>query len=485
MCDKWIGYLVWDEKGLSKVTKLTIRFSLLSLLIASLIMISGCGSQSPAVDIQPSPSLTSTQLSRTVTPAPVEAETSADDAGGSVISDLTSLVPTIAEVIPTRTPVPTATPDALTEEIIQMVQETGLSQKTLFWLGFADWINLGISLLYVLAGYLIGTWLIRWLLPRLVSRTKTNLDDRLLQVSANELRWLAVVLVFRFSIVRLNFIHPNVKLFIADISFFLIVFLIAWLLWRLINLAAQQANERTSKIGHQREANSLITLITWTLRLIVIISVIILTLSHFGVNITGFAFILGVIILVFSLAGRDILTDIISGAMILIDRPFRIGDRLELPSLNSWGDVVDIGMRSTKILSMENRMVVLPNSLIGKNQVVNYSYPDPSYFDLVKVMVAYDNDVEQVEQLLAEAILSVEGVQKEREINTLLMELNETHMLFWAGWWVESYKDRFPVHSKVSKAIIQKLKEAEVVLPYRRAIVNAKANPDSDIENPI
>ena len=301
--------------------KLEICLLKCSALVVALFALTSCGVQ-PTVTTAPTPSQTANAT---------------DDANQALELPGLNVVPTLAEIAPTRTPVPTATPDALTEEIIQMVQETGLSQKTLFWLGFADWINLGISLLYVLAGYLIGTWLIRWLLPRLVSRTKTNLDDRLLQVSANELRWLAVVLIFRFSIVRLNFIHPNVKLFIADISFFLIVFLIAWLLWRLINLAAQQANERTSKIEHQREANSLITLITWTLRLIVIISVIILTLSHFGVNITGFAFILGVIILVFSLAGRDILTDIISGAMILIDQPFRIGDRLELPSLELVG----------------------------------------------------------------------------------------------------------------------------------------------------
>lgn len=426
--------------------------------------------------------LTSCGVQPTLTTAPTPSQTAsgADDANKALELPGLNLVPTLAEIVPTRTPVPTSTPDALTEEIIQIVQETGLSQKTLFWLGFADWINLGISLLYVLAGYLIGTWLIRWLMPRLVSRTKTNLDNLLLQASANELRWLAVVLIFRFSIVRLIFVHPNVKSFIADICFFLIVFLIALLFWRLINLAAQQANERTSKIEHQKEADSLITLITWVLRLIVIIFVIILTLSHFGVNITGFTFILGVIILVFSLAGRDILTDIISGAMILIDRPFRIGDRLELPSLDSWGDVVEIGMRSTKILSMENRMVVLPNSLIGKNQVINYSYPDPSYLDITNVLVAYDNDVEQVQKIMAEAILSVDGVQKEREIYTLLMELNETHMLFWAGWWVESYQDRFPVHSEVSKAIIQKLKEAGVVLPYRRTFLNPKTDPDSD-----
>jgi small-conductance mechanosensitive channel len=277
--------------------------------------------------------------------------------------------------------------------------------------------------------------------------------------------------------VRLNFIHPNIKLFIADISFFLIVFLIAWLLWRLINLAAQQANERTSKIEHQREADSLITLITWTLRMIVIIFVITLTLSHFGVNITGFAFILGVIILLFSLAGRDILTDIISGAMILIDQPFRIGDRLELPSLDSWGDVVDIGMRSTKILSMENRMVVLPNSLIGKNQVINYSYPDPSYFTLVKVVVAYDNDPDQVSEILETAIRSVEGVQTDREVVAWLMELTEHQMIYWTAWWVATYQDRFAVQDRVIRAMMRALKEAGVVLPYQKGSMNVQIDP--------
>ena len=432
-----------------------------SALVVALFALTSCGVQ-PTV---------------TTAPTPSQIANAADDANQALELPGLNVVPTLAAFAPTRTPVPTATPDALTEEIIRMVQETGLSQKTLFWLGFADWINLGISLLYVLAGFLIGTWLIRWLLPRLVRRTKTNLDDLLLQVSANELRWLAVVLIFRFSIVRLNFIHPSVKLFIADISFFLIVFLIAWLLWRLINLAAQQANERTSKIGHQREANSLITLITWTLRLIVIISVIVLTLSHFGVNITGFAFILGVIILAFSLAGRDILTDIISGAMILIDQPFRIGDRLELPSLDSWGDVVDIGMRSTKILSMENRMVVLPNSLIGKNQVINYSYPDPSYFALVKVVVAYDNDPDQVSEILERAIRSVEGVQTDREVVAWLMELTEYQMIYWTAWWVATYQDRFAVQDRVVRAMMRALKEAGVVLPYQKGSMNVQIDP--------
>ena len=426
-------------------------------LAVNLLLVTGCGAQLTAV-----------------VPIPAQEVTPSSD-GDQVILDLPpglDVVPTLAEMAPARTPVSTATPDALTEEILQIVQETDLSGKTLFWLGFADWINLGSSVLFVLVGYLVGTWLIRWLLPRLVRRTQTKFDDQLLKLSGNEVRWLVVVLIFNFAIKRLNFIHVNIKIFIADISFFLALFLVARLIWRMINLAAQQANERVSMIGHQKEADSLITLMTWALRLSVIIIVVSLTLSHFGVNVTGFAFILGLIILVLSLAGRDILTDIISGAMILIDQPFRIGDRLELPSLDSWGDVVEIGMRSTKIISMENRMVILPNSQIGKDQIVNYSYPDPSYFNMVKVMVAYDSDPDQVADILVEAISAVDGVQVDREIYALLMELNEYHMVYWTCWWVANYADRYPVQDRAIRAMIKALKAAGVVLPYQKGSLN-------------
>jgi len=372
------------------------------------------------------------------------------------------------DAAPTRTPAPTATPDALTKEIANIIRGTGLSEKTLLWLGYADWINLVISLLYVLLGYLIGTWLIRWLFPRLVRRTKTNLDDRLLKVSGNELRWLAVVLVLRFAVQRLTFVTTNLKSFIADMCFFVALFLVALVLWRLIDLAAQEAERSAKKSGQQKEAESLITLSVWALRFVLIILVVTFLMGHFAVNITGFTLFLGIVVLVLSFASRDILADVISGAMILIDRPYRIGDRLELPSINSWGDVAEIGMRSTKILSVENRLVVIPNSQIGKNQVVNYSYPDPSFFIFIDVRVAYENDPDQVAQIIEDAIRSVEGVQKDRDVLVYLIELNEFHMHYWACWWVANYKDRYPVQNRVSRAIVKALKEAGVVFPYQK-----------------
>jgi len=400
----------------------------------------------------------------TISPSlPPPTATAPEESGPDVLG-----LATLAQVAPTRTPEPTATPDELGEAVETIIQNTGLSGRTLLWLGYADWINLGISLLYLLGAYLIGTWLIRWLFPRLVVRTKTNLDDLLLKASGNELRWLAMVILFRFSVNRLSFVYAGFKTFVADISFFLSLFLVALLAWRLINLATAQAEAQAAKKGNQIEVKSLIVLSVWGLRLIVIIMVITLLLTHFGVNITAFAFFLGVLIVVVSLAGRDLLADIIAGAMILVDRPFRIGDRLELPSIASWGDVVEIGMRSTKIISMENRTIVIPNSLVAKNQVVNYSYPDPSYFNMVKVVVAYDNDPNQVSKILEEAIRSVDGVQIDRDVVAWLMELTEFHMVYWTAWWVATYQDRYSVQDRVIRAMMRALKEAGVVLPYQK-----------------
>jgi small-conductance mechanosensitive channel len=100
--------------------------------------------------------------------------------------------------------------------------------------------------------------------------------------------------------------------------------------------------------------------------------------------------------------------------------------------------------------------------------VVNYSYPDPSYFNLVKVMVAYDNDPDQVSQILETAIRSVEGVQTEREVVAWLMELNEFQMVYWTAWWVATYQDRYAVQDKVIRAMMRALKKAGVILPYQK-----------------
>lgn len=412
----------------------------------------------------------------TATPSATQPTGTAEAGNGSPGISLPELI----ENLPTRTPAPTATPDALAKGVDQIIQRLDLSRRSLLWIQYADWLNLGISLLLVIAGYLLGTWLIRWALPRLVKRTKTVLDDRLLATAGNQFRWLAVLLILQFATNRLSFIQATLKTAILDLYFLLSLWLIVLILWRLTSLAAQEAAAQAKKTKHYDQSKSLIVLIVWVLRMAIIIIALSVLLTQFGINITGLAIFLGIATLVISLAGRDVLADMVSGAMILLDRPYRIGDRIGLPALKTWGNVVDIGVRSTRVLTLDNRMAILPNSKIGKDEIVNFSYPVETYYDSVNVVVAYENEIEQVGQLLLQAVKSVEGVQKNQEIDVLLMNFSEYAVVFQVGWWLKSYEDYSAVRDRTNRAIIKALNAAGVRLPYTRGRLNLSMEDDWD-----
>ena len=80
-----------------------------------------------------------------------------------------------------------------------------------------------------------------------------------------------------------------------------------------------------------------------------------------ALGITGFAI---------ALAAQDTIANIISGLVIMVDHPFKLGDRINIPELDTWGDVVEIGIRSSKVLTRDNRLVIVPNSGIADNSVV-------------------------------------------------------------------------------------------------------------------
>jgi small-conductance mechanosensitive channel len=193
---------------------------------------------------------------------------------------------------------------------------------------------------------------------------------------------------------------------------------------------------------------------------------------------------LGIIALTISLAGRDVLADIIAGALILVDRPYRVGDRVGLGTIDMWGDVVEIGMMSTKILTFNNSIVIVPNSKVRLDSIVNFSYPDPSYYDSTDIGVAFENDVEQVEQLLKNAVGSVDGVQKERGIDSRLESFTRDEMIFRVGWWMKSNDDYYRLRQYVNRAIIKTFKEAGVAFPYQKEQVDLESNWEKD-ENPV
>jgi small-conductance mechanosensitive channel len=207
-----------------------------------------------------------------------------------------------------------------------------------------------------------------------------------------------------------------------------------------------------------------------------IIAAIIL-LGYFDIEVSGFVATLGIGSLAIALAAQESLSDTISGFIIMVDRPFRIGDRIEIQDLGTWGDVMDIGLRSTRVRTRDNRMVIVPNSVIGKSLVVNYSYPDTQYRIQIHVGVGYGADIEETRKVLIEAVSKVEGVLSDRKVEALFLEFGDSALIFRVRWWLESYVDTRRMFDSVNTAMYNALNEAGIEIPFPQRVIIHKVEP--------
>ena len=201
-------------------------------------------------------------------------------------------------------------------------------------------------------------------------------------------------------------------------------------------------------------------------------------LNNFGVNVTIVLAILVIAIVAIFLAAQDTLTDMIYGFILLFDQPFRVGDRIEIQELKTWGDVVEVGARTTRIRTRDNRLVIMPNSLIGKNQVINYFYPDPHYRVQTEIDIEYGHDPEQVSQVIVEAVPTAEGVLQDKAVDTLLMKIGKSGLKFRVRWWMDTYSDKNYVCDRVHRALYAAFEAAGIEMSLDAYELNVKMEPD-------
>jgi MscS family membrane protein len=291
-------------------------------------------------------------------------------------------------------------------------------------------------------------------------------------------RWLVVILTLQFATRRLTFLSADVKTVLSDIYYVLGLAISLRIVWRLIDLADEWYRDSLQKQGRLGEIEPILTLFVRVGRVVAAVIALTILLSHFGINVTAFAAALGLGGLAISLAARDTIADAIAGFIILVDRPFRIGDRVEIQGVGTWGDVVDIGLRTTRIRTRDNRMVIVPNSTIGTNQVINYSYPDPRYRIETHVGIAYGSDIETARRVIIEAVRQVDGVLADKPVDALYVEMGDSAMIFRVRWWIESYRDTRRMFDKVHTVLQHALNDAGIESPFPTQAINLNLGPD-------
>jgi MscS family membrane protein len=322
--------------------------------------------------------------------------------------------------------------------------------------------------------------IIRWLKKKAVA-TATQLDDIILLAVGTPLIIAIIAGSVYFALTRFELVPESLGGFsTVQVINAVFVLLGAWItsvfFKNLIRTYGAAITERK-----ETDLNRLIPIFLVVVRYLIWFVAFLLILAVFEIDITVFLAGAGIAGIALALAAQDILSNFLGGAIIAIDKPFRIGDRVRIDTF--FGDIVAIGGRSTRIKTLDNQIVTIPNATVAKDVVINYALPDTSLKIRIPFSVAYGSDMDEVTAILLdiarEAAEKTSWVITDPAPSVYFLEFGESGLngqfLIWTG----NYDYDWDIKDWVIRRIARRFKEANIEIPFRQLDVWMRKSSDS------
>jgi small-conductance mechanosensitive channel len=203
---------------------------------------------------------------------------------------------------------------------------------------------------------------------------------------------------------------------------------------------------------------------------IIYATAVILALDTLGVNVMPFIAGAGVAGIAIGFAAKDTLSNLIAGVLLIIDRPFEVGDRIEVWSAPAgsatWGDVIAIGLRATKIKTTDNIVIIIPNNEIMKRDIVNYTIISTNIRVRINVGVAYDADIEKAKDLILDVADAVDWISKSPAPKVVVRSFGESSVDLQLRVWIDDARKRMDTVSYVIDKIKTAFDKHGIEIPY-------------------
>jgi len=307
-------------------------------------------------------------------------------------------------------------------------------------------------------------------------RTRTKLDIMMLQATRRPAIWTVFILGLRMGQQNIAASSPALnqsagfKIF-SDTIYVILVLVLAWAMYAIIRALADWYAQEVASKHTARMDDQFVRLIRKIAQFLFVFVALAAILDHFGIRVTGLLATAGVLSLAVALAAQETLANMVAGFALMADRPFRPGDRVELAN-GKMGDVLEVGLRSTRILSFDNTVITIPNSEIAKNQIVNWTAPNPKLKIRTTIGVAYGTDLRLAKRVLLEVFQKHPEILKDPPPQVFFTEFAESSLNLLCVYWVADYREAFRIRDEVNMNIKDSFEAAGVQIPFPQRVVH-------------
>lgn len=238
-----------------------------------------------------------------------------------------------------------------------------------------------------------------------------------------------------------------------------LVVVLFWASKRVQMLLSEKLLMRTGLSASGRHAVGAIS------RYLILLLGLLVIIQTAGIDLTTLNVLAGAVGIGVGFGLQNVISNFFAGLIIMFERPIKVGDRIEVDNVE--GDVLEIGTRSTVVLTNDNIAIIVPNSKFITENVVNWKYNDGKVRFRIPVGVAYGTDVKLVEKVLLEVAKSQEDVMDNPPPVVRLMKFGDSALEFELRVWSETQVHRKGVlTSAINFAICEKFEEHGIVIPF-------------------
>ena len=325
--------------------------------------------------------------------------------------------------------------------------------------------NIYLRFLFILLVSFIIAFLSRLIVKKvlkpLAQKTKTKIDDLIIKNLSSIIFYIVIVLGLKIGVQHFEFKTTIFNSLINSI----LIFIICILMIRIINDFSQHWLMEWAYKTKSTADDRLIPIVVKIIKVIVIVLAVIFACDAWKIDISPLLATAGIAGIAVSLAVKDSLNNIIGGIQLVLDKTFKVGDKVQLES-GEMGVILDIGLRSTKLKTYDNEMIYIPNGYLANAKIKNYTMPDLSIRVNVNFGVEYGSDTEKVRKVVLNAVKSIDSVLEEPAPQVQFLKMSDFSLDFIARAWVKNYGDAYSTKLRMTDEIYSGLSKANIGIPF-------------------
>ena len=309
-------------------------------------------------------------------------------------------------------------------------------------------------------------------IKRHTRKTPTVWDDIVFEILKRAAQFIIVAVVV-YYITELT----DYELFTAFLEI-LLIFLGGYLSVKAVDFFLQSFQKSLVKESETKLDDLVFPLLTNLAKIFIYLVAVLLSLDRLGYDVTALVAGLGIVGIAISLAAKDSISNAIAGIFLVLDKPFLPGDRIELwnapPDQATWGDVTEVGLRTTKVKTTDDITIIVPNSQLMTRDIINYTQGSSTIRMRIPVGVSYDSNLAAVAKVLLRTIADVEGVLTDPEPQVVVKRFGDSSIDLELRVWIENAKDRRRIQDEINRRIKIEFEKSSIEMPYPQREVYLK-----------